>query len=186
MHVYTSIPNLVFPFFYTFLFKSSCITTVFFFFFFLHLIASLPCIPTPTRLLSVLIFIPSFSFPLSLSCLSHSLPLRSFQTFLPHMISSLTPPPAHWDGNHTETVRGVGWGGWGCHFYITFTLSNGEDVRGCNACYITMIWTISFTCHTNWVFLSSSGDASALRFMFSFLYLDIWATPVINHTSRQW
>lgn len=37
------------------------------------------------------------------------------------------------------------WGGG--HFYITFTLSKGEDVRECNACAITMIWTIFLTRH---------------------------------------
>lgn len=47
-----------------------------------------------------------FSFPLLPPCLSHAPPLRSFQTFLSHMISPLTPPPADRAGIHTKTGAG--------------------------------------------------------------------------------
>lgn len=72
------------PLFHTFSFNVSVYYSCCLLFPLLHLIAWLPCIPTPTRLLSALIFILSFHFH---SCLPacHTLPL-----FLPFRLSFLT------------------------------------------------------------------------------------------------
>lgn len=84
-----------------------------------------PSLSAPTHLLSALIFILSCSSPLLLSSLSHSFLFPSFPSCLfhpsfSHMLSSLTPLSACWDGNRTMPVRrGVAAE---CHFYIVFTL----------------------------------------------------------------
>lgn len=101
-------PSLALPsLFHTFSFNVSVYYNCCLLFPLLHLIAWLPCIPTPTRLLSALIFILSFHFP---SCLlaCHTLPL-----FLPFRLSFLTWFPLSHLHQQTEmgfTQKQWGWG----------------------------------------------------------------------------
>lgn len=150
MHAYASIPNPMFPFAHI-LIQHLQVLQLFSSFFFStsYRLAPLYSHPHP---FAVCAPFHSVFFISTLASL-----LVTLSPFVPSRLSFLTWfPLSHL---HHPTEMGIiqkQWGG--CHFYITFTLSNGEDVRGCNACNITMIWTILLARHTNWVFLSSASS----------------------------
>lgn len=122
MHYCTFIPTCI-PFCTPLMF--SCLTLICFLLFLLFTSHSLPSSHSaPTHLLSALIFILSCSFPLLPSFYNTlSFPLIFSSVFFTH--SSVTLPPACWDGIRTIPVRR----GRGVPFSHSIYSSIGKDMR---------------------------------------------------------